>query len=101
MHSASTDGRDVGTLGPAGMSPVPLTDLTEREREVLALRAAGRLVAEIAEALVVEPRTVRFHLRRIYAKLGVPGHSQVSRQRALADHAQRLGVLPQTASVCA
>ena len=66
--------------------------LTEREREVLSQRAAGRSVADIAATLVVEPRTVRFHLRKLYEKLGIAGSSQVARQRALAEHAQRLGL---------
>lgn len=56
---------------------------TARERQVLALRAVGRPVAEIASDLVVEPRTVRFHLANPYAKLGVTHRSASARQVAL------------------
>ncbi len=45
--------------------------LTERESEVLALVAQGRTDAQIAEALVISPRTVHAHLRTIYRKIDV------------------------------
>ena len=45
--------------------------LTEREREVLALVAAGKSNKEIAQALKVTERTVEFHLGHILGKLGV------------------------------
>lgn len=47
----------------------PLSQLTEREREVLSLMAAGYTNAAIAEKLVVEERTVENHTNSIYAKL--------------------------------
>lgn len=45
--------------------------LSEREREILALVAAGRTNREIAEALYLSPLTVRTHLEHAFAKLGV------------------------------
>lgn len=48
-----------------------LHDLTEREREVLRLVAQGLTDAQIAEALVISPRTVNAHLRSIYSKLNI------------------------------
>jgi len=45
--------------------------LTEREQEVLELMAQGQENAEIAAALVISERTVKFHVGNIYAKLGV------------------------------
>jgi DNA-binding NarL/FixJ family response regulator len=50
--------------------------LTDREREVLAHVAAGRSNDEIASALVVSSETVKTHLKRMYAKLGVRDRAQ-------------------------
>jgi two-component system nitrate/nitrite response regulator NarL len=61
--------------------------LTEREREVLRLTAEGHSAPELARLLFVSPATVKTHLLRIYAKLGVPG-----RAAAVAE-AMRLGLL--------
>lgn len=49
--------------------PGPLDDLTEREREVLALVAEGRSNQGIAQTLVLSPKTVEAHVGRILAKL--------------------------------
>lgn len=68
----------------------PHTTLTDREREVLSLRAAGHAVAHIATHLTVEPRTVKFHLRNVYAKLGLQQHTHGARQLALAGYAAQL-----------
>jgi len=45
--------------------------LTEREREVLALVAAGKSNKEIAQMLEVTERTVEFHVGNVLGKLGV------------------------------
>ena len=50
--------------------------LTEREREILDLVAAGKTNAEIAETIWIAPGTVRKHLENIYEKLGV--HSRTA-----------------------
>jgi DNA-binding NarL/FixJ family response regulator len=47
----------------------PLTELTEREREVLALMAEGRSNQAIAEQLVVTERAVEKHVTSIFGKL--------------------------------
>jgi DNA-binding NarL/FixJ family response regulator len=47
----------------------PLTDLTAREREVLALIAEGRSNQAIGERLFLSPKTVETHIRLIFQKL--------------------------------
>lgn len=46
-------------------------DLSNRENEVLRLLSEGRSNQEIGDQLSISERTVRFHLRNIYDKLGL------------------------------
>ncbi len=59
--------------------------LTAREVEVLRLLAQGKTDAQIAEQLVISPRTVNWHLTTIYSKLGVSSRSAATRYAL--DHA--------------
>ena len=64
--------RMLGLLaGPAAPAEPPFPTLTERERDILDLLAAGRRTAAIAEALHLSPKTVSNHLTAIFAKLEV------------------------------
>ncbi len=79
--------RDLRRLGHRVRRPSGETDsgLTEREREIALLVAAGRTNREVAEQLVLSTRTVEAHLRNVYGKLGV--RSRVELTRAMTNHA--------------
>jgi DNA-binding CsgD family transcriptional regulator len=65
---------------PAKKHAVAYPDgLTTREVEVLRLMAQGLTNAQIAERLVISPRTVNAHLRSIYNKLAVTSRTAATR----------------------
>ncbi len=70
----------------------PLEPLTDREREVLVLLAAGRSNRQIADELVVALGTVKFHVHSICGKLAAQ-----SRLHAVA-RARELGLLERLAA---
>jgi DNA-binding CsgD family transcriptional regulator len=53
--------------------------LTEREIEVLRAVAQGLTDTQVAERLVISPRTVHSHLNSIYSKLGITSRSAATR----------------------
>jgi DNA-binding NarL/FixJ family response regulator len=65
----------------------PYGQLTERERDVLKLLAEGHSTQEIADTLVITPKTVEGHKTNLMAKLGV--HNRID----LVKYALRKGII--------
>jgi DNA-binding NarL/FixJ family response regulator len=62
--------------------------VSPREREILRLIAEGRRNQEIADELFISRETVRWHLRHLYARIGV--HDRGGAARWAAEH--RIGI---------
>jgi DNA-binding NarL/FixJ family response regulator len=56
----------------------PFADLTDREREILRMVAAGKANKEIAAELVISERTARTHVSNILRKLGLASRTQAA-----------------------
>ncbi len=61
-----------------GAEPVPESQLTEREVDVLRLVVTGALNKEIAPALNITENTVKYHLRNIMGKLHMKNRAQIA-----------------------
>jgi two-component system response regulator DesR len=72
-------------FAPTSAQPAP--PLTEREREVLDLIAAGSTNREIAQRLYLSPHTVKEHTSALYRKL------QARNRAEAVQRAQRVGLL--------
>jgi DNA-binding CsgD family transcriptional regulator len=70
LHAAGSRPRRPRLEGPGA--------LTEREADVAELASSGMTNGEIAEHLVVTPRTVAFHLGNVYRKLGISGRGELT-----------------------
>ena len=73
--------RPLGRRTNGGTHAQPVTDeliadLTAREREVLAMLAAGVGSKQIARQLVISPRTLGTHIQHILGKLGVHNRTE-------------------------
>jgi predicted ATPase/DNA-binding CsgD family transcriptional regulator len=61
------------------LPPTYPDELTPREAEILRLVASGLSNAQVAEKLIISPRTVHAHVRSIYSKLGITSRSSATR----------------------
>ncbi len=68
-----------GTKKHTRAGPLAPHELTGREIEVLRLVAQGLTDAQIAQTLIISPRTVNAHLRSIYSKLGMTSRHAATR----------------------
>jgi DNA-binding CsgD family transcriptional regulator len=55
-------------------------ELTATERRVVELVAEGRTNREVAAAMFVSTKTIEFHLRNVFRKLGIRSRSQLARR---------------------
>ena len=62
---------------PTQVAPAALAALTDREREVMGLVAAGLSNEQIAERLVVSPATAKTHVSRAMVKLNARDRAQL------------------------
>ncbi|HVE62952.1 MAG TPA: AAA family ATPase [Mycobacteriales bacterium] len=68
--------------------------LTGAELRVAALVAEGRPTREVAALLFLSPKTVEFHLGRIYRKLGVRGRAELAHRLAGESSTSAAGARP-------
>jgi DNA-binding CsgD family transcriptional regulator len=62
--------------------PSTLDDLTPQELGIARQLAGGRTTRETAAALFLSPKTIEYHLRSIYRKLGVKSRDELARALA-------------------
>ena len=75
---AARAGRD----RPAGPPSSSADELTESERRIAELAAAGMTNRQVAEAAFVSPKTVEANLARVYQKLGIRSRAELGARMA-------------------
>lgn len=78
MNMAQAISYALGAVAPAPDAGADSGPLTRREREVVALVAAGLTNKQIAERLFISERTAEGHVERIRDKLGVRSRTEVA-----------------------
>lgn len=63
-----------------------INNLTQREKEILALITEGKSNPEIAEALIISIHTVKAHIENIFRKLNVHNKVQAAICAILYNH---------------
>ena len=83
VYGGAVARRVVDALTGTGSRAPAFPELTERERQVLELLAAGLATGRIAQRLALSDKTVRNHVSAVLTKLQVPDRSAaVARARA-------------------
>ncbi|PFG17129.1 regulatory LuxR family protein [Propionicimonas paludicola] len=77
IHVITTGPPEASDLDAMVDSVATEFQLSEREREIVALIGLGYSAAAVAEKLVISPHTVNTHVQHIYAKLGIHKRSEL------------------------
>ncbi|MEU9497975.1 helix-turn-helix transcriptional regulator [Streptomyces sp. NPDC048196] len=74
---ATAELRAAGVAVASSGAPVAVADLTPQELRIARLATQGLTNREIGARLLLSPRTVGFHLHKIFPKLGITGRAQL------------------------
>ncbi|WDV56198.1 AAA family ATPase [Streptomyces coeruleorubidus] len=69
--------RAAGVAPAPGAAPEAVADLTPQELQIAQLAAEGLTNRDIGARLYLSPRTIGFHLHKIFPKLGITGRAQL------------------------
>ncbi len=61
-----------------------INELTPQELQIALLLAAGKTTRETAAALFLSPKTVDYHLRHVYQRLGIHSRDELAQRMAHA-----------------
>ena len=81
--------RELGATGETLRSGEPNTieELTPQELQIAMMLASGRTTRETAAALFLSPKTIEYHLRHVYLKLGIRSREELAQVDGLTQEA--------------
>jgi DNA-binding CsgD family transcriptional regulator len=85
MRRAESELRAAGSAGRSS-APLPVTELTPQELQVVRLAREGASNREIGAQLFLSPRTVGYHLQNTFRKLGIRSRVELAQVRIDEDH---------------
>ena len=68
--------------------PNTVEELTPQELQIAIMLASGRTTRETAAALFLSPKTIEYHLRHVYLKLGIHSREELARVDGLVQDAE-------------